>query len=132
MKVTVDTNILVRAVVQDDKKQANAAARLLREAEVIAVTLPCLCDFVWVLRSVYGFPFLDISAAITALLNVNKVAVERPAVEAAIAFLNAGGDFADGLIAYEGDWLGGEIFFSLDKKAVALLTKQGHMARLLI
>jgi predicted nucleic-acid-binding protein len=87
---------------------------------------------VWVLRSVYGFPFLDISAAITALLNVNKVAVERPAVEAAIAFLDAGGDFADGLIAYEGDWLGGEIFFSLDKKPVALLTKQGHMARLLI
>ena len=131
MKVTVDTNILIRAVVQDDKKQASAAAKLLKEAETIAITLPCLCEFVWVLRSVYGFPLTDISAAIQALLNVGNVAADRPAIEAAMAILNAGGDFADGLIAYEGTWLGGETFFSLDKKAVALLTKQGQKARLL-
>jgi hypothetical protein len=35
MKITVDTNILVRAVVRDDEKQAEAAAKLLKEAEVI-------------------------------------------------------------------------------------------------
>lgn len=131
MKITVDTNILTRAVVQDDKKQASAAAKLLKEAETIAITLPCLCEFVWVLRSVYRFPLTDISAAIQALLNVGNVAADRPAIEAAMAILNAGGDFADGLIAYEGTWLGGETFFSLDKKAVALLTKQGQKARLL-
>jgi predicted nucleic-acid-binding protein len=33
--------------------------------------------------------------------------------------LKAGGDFADGAIAWEGRWLGGETFVSFDKKAVA-------------
>ena len=42
MRITADTNVLLRAVVADDKKQAEAAARILKEAELIAVTLPCL------------------------------------------------------------------------------------------
>ncbi len=41
------------------------------------------------------------------------------------------GDFADGVIAYEGSWLGGETFVSFDKKAVSLLVAQGQSARLL-
>ena len=131
MKVTVDTNILVRAVVRDDENQAKAAAALLKDAEVIAVPLPCLCEFVWVLRRVYGFGQDDISAAIEALLNASNVAVNRPAVDAGLAILKAGGDFADGLIAYEGSWLGGETFVSFDKKAVSLIAKQGLEARLL-
>ena len=131
MKVTVDTNILVRAVVRDDENQAKAAAALLKDAEVVAVPLPCLCEFVWVLRRVYGFGQDDISAAIEALLNAGNVAVNRPAVDAGLAILKAGGDFADGLIAYEGSWLGGETFVSFDKQAVSLIAKQGLEARLL-
>ena len=128
MKITVDTNILVRAVGRDDEKQAEAAAKLLKEAEVIAVSLPCLCEFVWVLQRVYGFPQQDISFALDALLNAGNVTVNRPAVDAGIAVFNAGGDFADGLIAFEGSWLGGETFVSFDKKAVSLITQQGGQA----
>ena len=131
MKITADTNILVRAVVRDDENQANLAAKLLKEAEVIAVTLPCLCEFVWVLRRVYSFGQADISAAIEALLDSANVEVNRPAVDAGLAILKAGGDFADGLIAYEGSWLGGETFVSFDKQAVSLIAKQGLEARLL-
>ena len=131
MKITVDTNILVRAVVGDDEKKAEAAATLLKEAEVIAVSLPCLCEFVWVLRRVYGLGQDDISAAIEALLDAGNVAVDRPAVDAGLAILKAGGDFADGLIAYEGSWLGGETFVSFDKKAVSLIASQGQQAELL-
>jgi predicted nucleic acid-binding protein len=40
MRITVDTNILVRAVVCDDMKHAETATRLLRDAEIIAVSLP--------------------------------------------------------------------------------------------
>jgi predicted nucleic acid-binding protein len=40
MKITVDTNILVRAVVRDEERQAEAAAKLLKKAEIIAVALP--------------------------------------------------------------------------------------------
>jgi predicted nucleic-acid-binding protein len=43
----------------------------------------------------------------------------------------AGGDFADGVIAFEGKWLGGETFVSFDQQAVALLAAQGESTRLL-
>jgi predicted nucleic-acid-binding protein len=131
MKITADTNILVRAVVRDDEAQADAAARLLKDAEIIAVSLPCLCELVWVLRRVYDFGHHDISAALEALLDAGNVAADRPAVEAGLAILNAGGDFADGVIAYGGRWLGGEIFVSFDKQAVSLIAAQGQEARVL-
>ena len=44
MKVSVDTNVLVRAVVSDDPRQAKVATELLKKADVIAVALPCLCE----------------------------------------------------------------------------------------
>jgi predicted nucleic-acid-binding protein len=131
MKITVDTNVLIRAVVRDDEIQAMAADRILKSAEVIAVTLPCLCEFVWVLRRLYEFDREDIAAAIRALADTANVTLNRPAVEAGLAVLNAGGDFADGLIAYEGNWLGAETFVSFDKKAVTLLAKQKYETRLL-
>lgn len=131
MKVTVDTNVLVRAVVQDDPMQAQQASTVLLDAALIAVTLPTLCELVWVLRKVYGFPVGDVVQAIRALVATANVEMNRPAVVAGLAVLGAGGDFADGVIAYEGSWLGGETFVSFDKKAVALLVAQGQSARLL-
>lgn len=131
MKVTVDTNVLVRAVVGDDPAQASVAVKILTDAELIAVALPCLCEFVWVLLKVYRFQPSDAADAIRALLATANVEVNRPAVEAGLAVLEAGGDFADGVIAYEGNWLGGETFVSFDKTAVALVTAQGQSARLL-
>jgi predicted nucleic-acid-binding protein len=131
MKITVDTNVLIRAVVRDHEKQAIAADRILKSAEIIAVTLPCLCEFVWVLRRLYEFDREDIAAAIRALADTENVTLNRPAVEAGLAILNAGGDFADGLIAYEGNWLGAETFVSFDKKAVTLLARQRYETRLL-
>lgn len=131
MKVAVDTNVLVRAVVRDDPAQASVAAKVLTDAKLIAIALPCLCEFVWVLRRVYEFQPSDAATAIRALLAAANVEMNRPAVEAGLSVLDAGGDFADGVIAYEGNWLGGETFVSFDKKAVALLTAQGQQARLL-
>ncbi len=131
MKIAVDTNVLIRAVVHDYPAQARVAAKVLTEAELIAVALPCLCEFAWVLRQVYGFTPADVAIAIRALLAAANIEVNRPAVEAGLAVLEAGGDFADGVIAYEGCWLGGEIVVSFDKKAVTLLTAAGQPARLL-
>lgn len=130
MKIAVDTNVLVRAVIGDDARQAKLAAKLLTEADLVAVALPCLCEFVWVLRRVYGFTPADVAAAIRALLDAANTETNRPAAEAGLAVLEAGGDFADGVIAFEGQWLGGETFVSFDKAAIALLTAQGHSARL--
>jgi predicted nucleic-acid-binding protein len=128
MKATVDTNVLVRAVVEDDRKQATAAARFLRNAELIAVSLPCLCELVWVLRSVYDLGREEIAETVEALLDAKNVVVNRPAADAGLAVLRAGGDFADGAIAWEGRWLGGDTFVSFDRKAVARMKELGEAA----
>ena len=131
MKVAVDTNILVRAVVRDDPKQAEIAARTLLKAEILVVGVSCLCKFAWVLRRAYGYRPSVIAGAIRELLEAGNVETNRLAVESGLAMLDAGGDFADGAIAYEGRWLGGETFVSFDRKAVEMLKAQGVAARLL-
>ncbi len=85
----------------------------------------------WVLLRVYSLQPSDAAAAIRVLLAAANVEVNRPAVEAGLSMLELGGDFSDGVIAYESNWLGGETFVSFDKRAVSLLTAQGHSARLL-
>jgi predicted nucleic-acid-binding protein len=131
MKVTVDTNVLVRAVVRDDKKQAEAAAKLLRNADLLAVAVSSLCELVWVLRRTYGFSAKEAAAAIRALIGAGNVEVDRLMVTAGLAMLDEGGDFADGVIAYEGRWLGAETFVSFDKRAVEMLSSAGVSARAL-
>jgi predicted nucleic-acid-binding protein len=131
VKITVDTNVLVRAVVRDDKAQAEAAARVLRSANLVAVAISSLCELVWVLRRRYELSTAEVAAAIRALTAADNVEIDRPAVAAGLTMLDAGGDFADGVIAYEGRWLGAETFVSFDKKAVEMFKKQGVVARLL-
>jgi predicted nucleic-acid-binding protein len=131
VKISADTNVLVRAAVQDDPHQARLAARILEQAELVAVPVPVICEFVWVLRRIYKKSTSEISDAIRRLVNGSNVVANGPAMEAGLSVLDAGGDFADGVIAYEGDWLGAEEFVSFDSKAVAVLRSQGARARLL-
>jgi predicted nucleic-acid-binding protein len=131
MKITADTTVLVRAAVQDDPHQAQVAAKVLQEAELVAVPIPVLCEFVWVLRRGYKKSISEVHNAIYRLLNSSNVVVNRAAVDVGLSVLNAGGDFADGVIAYEGEWLGGGEFLSFDSKAVSVLQTQGTRARLL-
>jgi predicted nucleic-acid-binding protein len=131
MRVAVDTNVLVRAVVRDDRAQAEIAAKWLRSSSLLVVALSALCELVWVLRRVYRFKAAEVADTIRSLTSADNVETNRPAVEAGLAMLDAGGDFADGVIAYEGRWLGAETFVSFDKKAVEMLKVQGQAARLL-
>ncbi len=125
VKITADTNILVRAAVRDHAAQASVAEAILREAEIIAVTLPTLCEFVWVLARGYKREAAEIAQAIRLLISSESVRTDRPAVEAGLRFLEAGGDFADGVIAFDGRRLGGESFVSFDKVAVDIETRLG-------
>lgn len=49
VKIAVDTNVLVRAAVQDNPHQARRAEKGLRDAALVAVSLPVLCEFLWVM-----------------------------------------------------------------------------------
>ena len=131
MRITADTNILVRAAVQDDRHQALQAAKILQQAELVAVPAAVLCEFVWVLRRGYKRATPQISEAIRRLMKSANVVMNRPAIEAGLSVLEEGGDFADGVIAFEGEWLGAQEFVSFDSKAVSLLRRKGGRARLL-
>lgn len=131
MNFTVDTNVLVRAAVRDELLQAEIAEWLLREAKIIAVPTIVLCEFVWVLRNFYKFPSILIAKTIRGLVAAKNIEIDRMAVTAGLIILESGGDFADGVIAYEGRKLGGETFASFDKDAVALVNAQGYATRLL-
>jgi predicted nucleic-acid-binding protein len=131
MKIAIDTNVLLRASVRDDPQQAAAAAQALRGAESVAVPVAAVCEFAWVLRSIYKRPASEVARSIRSLVTSPNVLTHLPAVEAGLAVLDQGGDFADGAIAFEGHWLGGEEFVSFDKQAVKLLKSQGKRARLL-
>jgi predicted nucleic-acid-binding protein len=130
VKITADTNLLVRALIGDDKKQSRLAQAALAD-ELVALAIPALCELVWVLSQGYKIPAADIIEAIRRLVNAANVVTNHAAVEAGLAMLSSGGDFADGVIAYEGRWLGAESFVSFDKKAVKLIEKSGGSARLL-
>ncbi len=131
MKIAADTNVLLRAVVGDDETQSALAIEALEGAEMVAVSLQALCEFAWVLGRRYGVSRADVGAAIRRLMETRNVVVNHPAVELGLGVLEAGGDFADGVIAYDGAFLGAETFVSFDRKAVALLAGQGRATKLL-
>lgn len=79
MKVAVDTSVLVRALVRADPAQARAAIKALKDATLIAVALPCLCELVWVLLKVYGFQAAGAAAAVRALLTTANVEIQLEA-----------------------------------------------------
>ena len=131
MKVTADTNVLVRALVQDDPEQAKAATDLLESAELIAIPVPVLCELVWVLRRAYGFTASECATSIEALIGSRGVAGDRQAGRAGLKLLSSGGDFADGVIAYGGRALGGEQLATFDRDAARLLSAAGEPVMLL-
>ncbi len=131
MKIIADTNVLLRAVLGDDEEQARIARRALRSAEKVFFSRHALCELIWVLRSRYGVSRASIAATVKTLCEADNAIFDTLAFDAGIAMLEAGADFADGVIDYEGRWLGGETFVSFDKKAVEALEKQGQRAKLL-
>jgi predicted nucleic-acid-binding protein len=131
MKIVADTNVLLRAAVRDDPTQTQPAVHALRTADLVAIPVAALCEFVWVMRSGYKRPAAEVAQSIRSLIESENVVTNQPAVDAGLEVLDKGGDFADGVISYEGRWLGAEEFVSFDKQAVSLLRSQGRKARLL-
>jgi predicted nucleic-acid-binding protein len=129
VKIAADTNVLVRALTEDHPAQSQAAQRELREAQQVVLPVASLCELVWVLARAYGIDHAGIARAINGLLAAENVVTDRPTVAAGLAILEAGGDFADGVIAYEGRWAGAETLVTFDRHAARLLGALGHAAR---
>jgi predicted nucleic-acid-binding protein len=65
------------------------------------------------------------------LIGAASVLINRPAAEAGLAHLAQGGEFADGVIAFEGADLGADTFVSFDRTPIKLAQAQGMKAKLL-
>ena len=131
MKITADTNVLLRLILADDEAQSLAAVEAMEGASLVAISAHALCELSWVMERLYKTARPKIAAAIRGLIEAENVVINRPVVEAGLAILDAGGDFADGVIAFDGRFHGGETFVSFDKTAVKLLKEQGSAALLL-
>jgi predicted nucleic-acid-binding protein len=128
MRITADTNLLVRIAVKDDLEQARVAFELLSSADLVVIPLPCLCEVVWVLDSIYNFSNAELEMAIRAIVEPRNAVVDTAVVEAGLTMLSLGGDFADAVIAAAGNIMGGEMFVSFDRKAVSRLSAMGFSA----
>lgn len=95
--LAVDTNVLVRALTQDNAAQAKRAGALLRR-ESIWLAKTVLLETEWVLRRLYGFDRQQIAGALRTLAGLPNVRLEDPvAIVNALDWVDEGLDFADAL-----------------------------------
>ena len=130
MRIAADTNLLVRALVQDDEAQAVRAQQELEQASSVVFTLPALCELCWVLSNRYRYRNSEIAEGLRLLIGGDTAVLDHSAVDAGLAMLDAGGDFADGVIAHSGRAMRADAFVSFDRDAVKRLNAAGHAARL--
>ena len=102
--IALDTNVVVRVLVEDDVEQSDCARSLIDRALADGATLfvPAIvvCETVWVLESAYGFPRATVADAVNWLLAAEQLTVENrgEAERALAAFADGEGDMADLLL----------------------------------
>lgn len=95
--IAVDTNVLVRLLVNDDERQG-ARARSLFEASEVWIGATVLLEAAWVLESVYGVGRAEAAQTLRRVLGLPNVRVEDPAVvSAALDAAEHGVELADAL-----------------------------------
>jgi predicted nucleic-acid-binding protein len=108
----IDTNVLVRYLVQDDPAQSRKVNRLIADAvergEACSISAIVLCELVWVLREAYGFDKPTVVATLGQVLDTAQLVVEQAdaARRALEDYRHGRGDFADYLIGWRNRQLG--------------------------
>ena len=102
--ITLDTNVLVRAIAAEidanaaTKAQRKRAQALLSSGSQLFVPVTVIEELEWVLRGAYGMPPEDIAAVFEDMLAVENLIVDRAAaVSQALAWYRHGLDFSDAL-----------------------------------
>lgn len=119
--ISLDTNILVRLLVEDDEAQAAKARALLRRSieadEPCLVTVIVLCELQWVLKRLYRVPREDLASAVENLLVDDRYLIEESTTVGAAVnrFRNGKGDMADYLIGLKSHSLGAEETMTFDQ-----------------
>lgn len=120
--IGLDTNVLVRYLTQDDKKQAAKANKLidheLSSSEPGFITLISLVEVVWVLQSCYAQPKDKIIEVLHSLLTTKQLLVEGAdmAYTAVKRYVAGKADFSDALIAVISENRGCGSIVTFDRK----------------
>jgi predicted nucleic-acid-binding protein len=94
----IDTNVLLRVIIRDDKQQAARAVAFLEREEKVFLAKTVLLEVEWVLRSTYKYARSEVLSALRAVLSINNAEIEDAgAVAQAIEWYEHGMDFADSL-----------------------------------
>jgi predicted nucleic-acid-binding protein len=97
MPTAIDTNVLVRFLIDDGSEQV-ATARAIFDAGMVSIPVTVMLETEWVLRSAYGISRSVVCDGLTRLLNMETVTVaDADAVERAVGAHRDGADFADAL-----------------------------------
>jgi predicted nucleic-acid-binding protein len=131
VKITADTNVIVRMITRDDPHQARIAAETLDAAERIALPIVTLCETIWLLRQGLRWTSADAARTLRVMLNDPRILADWDLIEAGLDLLEAGGDFADAVIAAEGRKLGAKRFVTFDRRAASRLEASGEPVLLL-
>jgi len=124
--IGLDTNFLLRYLLNDDPNQSSRARRILdrrlTEEEPGFISLVTMAETVWVLDRTYKFSNLEIACAIEYLLEATNLVVQNEVevFNAMIAIRTGQGFFSDALIAALGQWAGCAATLTFDKKASRL------------
>jgi predicted nucleic-acid-binding protein len=118
----IDTNVLVRFLVQDDVEQARKATAFLMTQctadDPGFVNHIVLCELVWVLEGFYGYSRESVSLALEGIISANQLRIdEREDALAALREYEDGADFPDALIGFVNQRLGCEDTLTFDRKA---------------
>nr|MBF0681346.1 type II toxin-antitoxin system VapC family toxin [Pseudomonas sp.] len=101
--IGLDTNVLVRYIMQDDDKQAAKATEIIESLSTATpgfVTLMSVVELVWVLSSCFDLTRDQISQVLDTLLRAKQLVVDQAdqVVRALRAYSSSSADFADCLI----------------------------------
>jgi len=123
--IGLDTNVIVRYLVQDDARQsavANAFVENTLDAARPGFIGPIvLCELVWVLEDAYGYRREQIADALHRLFEVDRFQFEDAELAwRALDAYRAGVDFSDALIALANERAGCEYTASFDRRAARL------------
>jgi len=114
----LDTNVVVRFLTTDDKRQAEAARAAIGAGDIFVATT-VLLETEWVLRSAYGFEPTRIADSFQGLAGLPTITVEEPQrLARAIGWMRQGMDFADALHLAKADDC--TMFLSFDKNLAIL------------
>ena len=122
--IGLDTNVLIRYLVQDDEAQAARAAALIEDAvqrgEAFFVTQIVLCEVVWVLKAAYGRDRAEIAKTLSAVIRTAQFAIQEPALvhRSLTSYERGPADFADCLLAEQAVEAGCEWIATFDKGLV--------------